>query len=84
MRDFEACRQNIAGNQKIITFKDNYMHVAFEIQGFCQRKENELKSLLNGSLVVIKCLRLLGGKRKIGSNVNGIRDKILSQTPTVT
>ena len=60
------------------------MHVAFEIQGFCRRKEKKLKSLLKGSLAVLKSFRLQKGKRKIGSNINGIRDQILSQTHTVT
>ena len=30
---FGACRQNIAGNQKIITVTDNYMYVAIQLQG---------------------------------------------------
>ena len=61
------------------------MHVAFEIRGFCRRKEKKLKSLLKGSLVVLKSFRLQRGKRKIGSNINGISDQILiRKTPTVT
>ena len=75
MIGFRACHQNIAGKQKIFTFKDKYMHVAFEIQGFCQRKEKKLKiSLLKGSLAVLKSFRLQRGKRKIGFNINGIGD----------
>ena len=40
-----------------------------------KRKEKKLKiSLLKGSLAVLKCFRLQRGKRKIGFNINGIRD----------
>ena len=84
MIGFRACRQNIAGNQKIITFTDNYMHVAFQIQGFRQRKEKKVKSLLKGSLAILKSFRFQRGKRKITSNISGIQDQILSPTPTVT
>ena len=80
---FRACCQNIAGNQKIITFTD-YTHVAFQIQGFRLRKEKKPKSSLTGSLAILKSFRLQRGKRKIGSNINGVRDQILSQTSTVT
>ena len=72
----------IAGNQKIITFTDNYTHVGFQIQGI-QGKEKKLKSLLKGSLAVLKSFRLQKGHRKTGSNKKGIRDQILSQTPTL-
>ena len=75
-----ARHQNIAGKPKIISFTDNFMHVAFQSQGFW-RKEKKLKSLLKGSLVVLKSF---GGRRKTGSNRNGIRDQISSQTPTET
>ena len=78
MIGFRARRQNI-GNQKIITFTENYKHVAFQIQRF-QRKEKERES----SLAVLKSFRLQRGQRKIGSNINGIQDQILSQTPTET
>ena len=40
------------GNQKIITFTDNYTHAAFQTQGFCRRIEKKLKSLLEGSLAL--------------------------------
>ena len=79
---FRACRQNIAGNQNIITFTDNY--VAFQIQGFHRRKQKKVKSLLKGSLAVLESLRLQRGTRKISSYINGISDQILSQTPVVT
>ena len=72
--------QNIAGKPKIIPFTGNYMHVVFQIQGLW-RKEKKLKSLLKGSLVVLKSF---GGQRNTGSNINGIQDQILSQTPTET
>ena len=65
MIGFRACHQNIAGNQKIITFTD-YTNVAFQIQGFWRKK---LKFLLKGSIVVLKSFR---GQRKTGSNINGI------------
>ena len=39
---FSACHQNIAGNQKIIPFMDNYTNAAIQLQGF-QRKEKKLK-----------------------------------------
>ena len=83
MIGFRARHQNVAGNQKIITFTDNYTHVAFQIQGF-RRKEKKLKSLLKGSLAVLKSFRLQRGQRKTGSSIKGIRDQILSQTPTET
>ena len=83
MIGFKARRQNIGGNQKIITFTDNYTHVAFQNPGF-RRKEKKLKSLLKGSLAVLKSFRLQRGQRKTSSNINGIRDQILSQTPTET
>ena len=37
-----ACHQNIAGNQKIITFMDNYTYAAIQLQRF-KRKEKKLK-----------------------------------------
>ena len=83
MIDFGACRPKIAGNQKGITFTDNYTHVASQIQGL-RRKEKKLKSLLDGSLAVLISFRLQGGQRKTGSNINGIRNQILPQTPTET
>ena len=83
MIGFRACRQNIAGNQKIITVTDNYMHTAFQIQGFRRRKEKKVKPLLKGSLAVLKSFRLQRGKRKISSNINGISDQILSQTGNI-
>ena len=67
-----------AANQKIITFTDNYTHVAFQIQGF-RRKEKKLKSLLKGSLALLKSFRLQRGQRK-----TGIEGQILSQTLTET
>ena len=63
-----ARHQNIAGNRKIISFTDSFMHVAFQIQGFW-RKDKKLKSLLKGSLVVLKSFE---GQRKTGSNINSI------------
>ena len=41
-------------------------------------------SFLDGSLAVLISFRLQGGQRKTGSNINGIRDQILPQTPTET
>ena len=83
MIGFRACHQNIAGKQKIITFTDNYMHITFQIQGFRRRKEKKVKSLLKGSLAVLKSFRLQRGNRKIGSNINGISDQIMSQTGNI-
>ena len=80
MIGFRACRQNIAGNQKIVTFTDNYMHIAFQIQGFRWRKEKKVKSLLKGSLAILKSFRLQRGKKK---SVIGISDQILSQTGNI-
>ena len=54
---YRACHQNIAGNQKNITFKDNYMLVAIRVQGFW-RKEKKLTSLLKVSLAILKSLSL--------------------------
>ena len=59
------------------------MHVAFQIQRF-QRKGKKLKSLLKGSLAILKSFRLQRGQRTTGSYINGIRAQILSQTPTET
>ena len=50
------------------------MHLAFQMQGIRQRKEKKVKSLLKGSLAVLKSFRLQRGKRKIGFNINGIGD----------
>ena len=58
---------------------DNCTHVTFQIQGF-RRKEKKLKYLLKGSLAVLKSFRLQRGKKITGSNIDGIRDQILSQT----
>ena len=82
MVGFRACRQNLAGNQKIVTFTDN-THLAIQIQGF-RRKNKKLEYLLKGSVAVIKSFRLQRSQRKTGSSVNGIREQILSQTPTET
>ena len=54
------------------------------MQGIRRRKEKKVKSLLKGSLAVPKSFSLQRGKRKISSKMNGIRDQILSQSPTVT
>ena len=40
-----ACRLNIVGNQKIITFTDNYTKLAFQIQGF-RSKEAETEIII--------------------------------------
>ena len=50
--------------------------VAFQIQGFWT-KEKKLKSLLKGSLAILKRFRLQSGQRNTGSNINGIKDQII-------
>ena len=55
----------------------------FRSQDFGEKKK-KLKSLLKGSLVVLKSIRLQRGQRKTSSDINSIRDQILSQTPTET
>ena len=59
------------------------MHIAFQIHGFRRRKEKKVKSLLKGSLAVLKSFRLQRSKRKISSNINGISDQILLQTGNI-
>ena len=66
MIGFRACHQNMAGNKKIITFTDKYMHVAIQIQGF-QRKERKLKSL-KGFLAIKSCHKPLQKHKTTGNN----------------